>query len=451
MKFSPTAFAILGVVTCVWFTSCRIQTNSTQHLTGVPMFGHIGLRSATLWSQSNESNPVQLRYWSLDSMASGEAVYATGTVGEFNCSTYNLNNLEPATEYQGRIETMNGLVLSDTLNWTTQVLWQFREDPPAFTFAAGSCAFINETAYDRPGRPYGGNYQIFESIARDTIQGMLWLGDNIYLREVDVESKAGYQHRYEHMRRLPELQALLSNGSHYAIWDDHDFGPDNSDGSWFHSDWAKESFDSFWVNPGNGLPEAPELNVAYFQYADVDFFLLDNRTHRVNHNMGPKNRMVLGEIQMTWLLNALRNSRAPFKMVAIGGQMLSDVVKYENFAQYPEERNRLLSELDRLDIKGVVFLTGDRHCTELSQIQLPTSGRFVYDLTVSPLTSSSYDNTDEPNTHRVEGTIASERNYALLDFSGKRKERVLKMSVMDSTGSLLWEKSIAAAKGYSMD
>ena len=36
------------------------------------------------------------------------------------------------------------------------------EDPPDLKIALGSCAFINEEKYDRPGDPYGGNYEIFE-------------------------------------------------------------------------------------------------------------------------------------------------------------------------------------------------------------------------------------------------------------------------------------------------
>jgi alkaline phosphatase D len=434
---------------CLLFIAgCTSENPTTTELTGAPMLGHVGMRHAVLWSQTTDASDMKLSYWERDTSIAG-ARSTDGIRDAHNCSVFEISGLEPNVQYEACIETLDGRVVSDTLHWTTQELWQYRKDPPAFTFATGSCAFINEEQYDRPGTPYGGDYQTFKSIARESFQGMLWLGDNVYLREVDVTSKAGYIYRYEQMRQLPELQSLLSKGSHYAIWDDHDFGPDNSDGSWYHADWAKESFDSFWVNPGNGLREAPELNVAYFQYADVDFFLLDNRTHRVNHTMGSEKRRLLGEVQMNWLLNALKNSRAPFKMVAVGGQMLSDVAKYENFAQYPEEREELLDALNELNIKGVVFLSGDRHSTELSQIQLP-NGRFVYDLTVSPLTSSSYDNSEEPNSKRVEGTMVGDRNYALLDFSGPRKERVLKMSVKNSEGELLWEKSIEAANGYEL-
>ena len=63
---------------------------------------------------------------------------------------------------------------------------------------------------------------------------MLWLGDNIYTREVDFYSLSGYQKRYTHTRNIKEMQPLLSNTHHYAIWDDHDYGPNNTDRSNIH-------------------------------------------------------------------------------------------------------------------------------------------------------------------------------------------------------------------------
>ena len=130
--------------------------------------------------------------------------------------------------------------------------------------------------------------------------------------------------------------------------------------------------------------------------------------------------------------------------------MLSDAAIYENYAQYPEERERLLLALDELGIRGVVFLSGDRHNTELTSMQLP-GGNWIYDLTVSPLTSGSYDHTDEPNNHRVNGTMLGKRNYALLHFSGPRKERVLEMVVKNSEGEEEWRRSISAGSRYSLN
>ena len=57
---------------------------------------------------------------------------------------------------------------------------------------------------------------------------MLWMGDNTYMREPDWYTRTGVFHRYSHTRELPELQPLLAAASHYATWDDHDYGADNA-------------------------------------------------------------------------------------------------------------------------------------------------------------------------------------------------------------------------------
>ena len=118
-------------------------------------------------------------------------------------------------------------------------------------------------------------------MAQEEFDAMLWLGDNVYLREADVGSLSGFVHRYTHTRSLPEMQALLSKGSHYAIWDDHDFGPNDCDGSWIHPDWSRAAFKAFWQ---------PDFRIEHhpFLYGDVEFFLLDNRSHRINPTWSQK-------------------------------------------------------------------------------------------------------------------------------------------------------------------
>jgi alkaline phosphatase D len=90
---------------------------------------------------------------------------------------------------------------------------------------------------------------------------------------------------------------------------------------------------------------------------------------------------------MQWLIDALVTSKATFKFVAIGGQVLSNASLYENYATYPKERAQLLDLLVKEELKNVIFLTGDRHKTELSKIK--RNGIVFYDLTVSPLTSTA--------------------------------------------------------------
>jgi len=439
---------LIGLSAVVIFTGCEQNRQTTPTLASTPFYGNVGMREATLWFQLSKeaTNPeISLEVWS-DSTAT--QVFLPTSAGLANCYHVHVHDLMPGRDYY-MILTSNNQAISDTLAISTQALWQYRTDPPGFKIALGSCSYINEPQFDRPGKPYGGEYGIFKTVAREAPDAMFWLGDNVYLREADLGSIHGYIHRYNHTRSTPEIQELLSSGVHYAIWDDHDFGPNDCDGSWIHKDWAKRTFDAFWANPESGIPGAPELNATTFLFNDVQVFLLDNRTHRINHGMGSEKRQMLGSVQMEWLLNGLRNSRAPFKLVAVGGQMLSDAAIYENFAQFPEERAYLLDELDRLDVRGVVFLTGDRHNSELTKLQLP-KGNWVYDLTVSPLTSGSYDHLDEPNTLRVEDTMVGIRNYATLQFSGPRKNRIMKVTVKDQQGEQLWTRSIYAGERHAL-
>ena len=111
---------------------------------------------------------------------------------------------------------------------------------------------------------------------------------------------------------------------------------------------------------------------------------------------------------------------------------------------FPEERDGLLRRIEAEDISGVVFLSGDRHSTELSAVTL-SNGRKVLDYTCSALTSGTHDNTAEANTRRVEGTMVGVRNYGTLEFTGPRKERVMTIRTHDTEGNVLWERQFAAS------
>ncbi|HSN48092.1 MAG TPA: alkaline phosphatase D family protein, partial [Flavobacterium sp.] len=116
--------------------------------------------------------------------------------------------------------------------------------------------------------------------------------------------------------------------------------------------------------------------------------------------------------------------------------------RFENYATYPEEKEKLLKEIENNKIKGVLFLSGDRHFTELSK--LDRTGTYpLYDWTVSPLTSgvsSSYN--EDKNTNQVEGSLFAVNNFGIISFSGNKANRQMKLSVFDKDGKELWNKVI---------
>ena len=90
----------------------------------------------------------------------------------------------------------------------------------------------------------------------------------------------------------------------------------------------------------------------------------------------------LGETQMVWLKNKLLMSDATFKFICIGSQVLNDNNFGESYADYPRERNDLFDFIARNNIKGVIFLTGDKHYAEICKRDW--HGYPLYDFTSSP-------------------------------------------------------------------
>ncbi len=410
-----------------------------------PMNGYSEMREALVWVQMTEPCIVEMVYW-VDSLPDEKYKSFPVAADPEKALALHLiaDNVEPGLRYGYAIHA-NGenQSVGRELFFKTQELYQYRRDPADFTIAIGSCAYINEPEYDRPGKAFGRKHDIFERIADLKPDMMLWLGDNLYLREADYFSRTGILKRYTHSRHLPELQRLLSATHHYAIWDDHDYGPNDANWTFPHKDKTLEAFKLFWGNNGYGTNELGGITSA-FQFNDMHFYLLDNRWWRTASDLETSEKQILGKAQIEWLIQSLKYSRAPFKFIAIGGQVLNTKMVYENYANYETERMELLDRIAAEGIKGVVFLTGDRHHSELNR--LDHKGTVMYEVTSSPLTSGTPPFENEGNENLMEGTLYYETNFGLLQISGPRTDRKLQISMHDEQGEPVYTREIKASE-----
>lgn len=407
-----------------------------------PMVGYSSMKEVAVWVQTDGEAEVYMTYINRgDDAETGRSNTVTTNKQQAYTARLTAEDLKPGQVYDYKIVVNGNAVTSNNeQKFQTQILWQWRTDPPDFSFAIGSCFYVNEAPYDRPGKPYGGEYNILASVYKDSPDFMLWLGDNTYLREADWTSRSGYIHRYSHTRGLKELQPLLANTHHYATWDDHDFGPNDSDRSWAKKEIALEMFDLFWANPHfSGYQDSGVSN--YFQWADCDFFLMDDRWHKSPNRLS---NGVWGRKQLDWLKESLIGSKAKYKFIANGVMVLSGAAEKENMANAAaDERQELIDYINEYKITGVVFLTGDRHFSELSMID-EEGGVPIYDITSSPLTSGVASSAfqDEQNPNRVDGTAVFQRNYGLLTVSGPRSDRRLTLTLKSVAGETIWSKTI---------
>jgi alkaline phosphatase D len=153
-------------------------------------------------------------------------------------------------------------------------------------------------------------------------------------------------------------------------------------------------------------------------------------------------KRMLGKQQMEWLKNSLLYSRATFKLIAVGSQVLNPVSPFDKLKDFPVEYDELMSFINEYKIPGIIFLTGDRHHSEIIKIDRP--GTYpLYDITVSPLTSNGYPFSapEKNNPYRVTG-FDLKQNYAKFSFSGKMGDRKMTVEFLGLKGEPLAQWSI---------
>ena len=429
----------------ILFSLMFISTYAQDLINSGPMVGYSTMQEVLLWVQTEERANVHFEYYEINNP---KVKFSTDKIETEKKNGYVAkliaDQVIPGKKYKYEVYINNYKIKRNyAMEFQTQELWKWRTDPPDVKFVIGSCSYINEPKFDRPGKPYGSNFEIFNSINKKKPDFMLWLGDNTYLREPDWNSRTGFIKRYSHTRAFPELQPLLASTHHYATWDDHDYGPNNSDGSFWLKETASEIFKLFWGNPNYDVTGKGGIT-GFFQWSDLDFFLLDNRYHRTANNNLTGNRQMLGKDQIDWLINALSFSQASFKFVAVGGQMISNGAVYENYATYPDERKYLLDKIREAKIEGVIFLDGDRHHTILSKMQETNNVYPLYDLTCSSLTAGVNNDNEPYNSFKLEETFVNVNNFGMLNVTGPTNDRKLTIQIFDKDGKELWIKSIKA-------
>ncbi|MEY4150551.1 MAG: hypothetical protein RL555_1155 [Bacteroidota bacterium] len=430
----------------VFLISCTATTLSAQVVSG-PMLGIIELRDAKIWAELSPAVSKAAIRINKKGETTARVINYRGELGnDFNPVTFTVGGLEPNTTYQYVI-LANDKPTKAVGEFTTKKLWQWREPAPDFSFLTGSCSYFNEPAYDRPGVPYGKDSSIFESMSKEKAAFMIWLGDAWYTREVDYFSEWGLWYRASKDRSTPILQPLLKSMTQVGIWDDHDFGPNNSGAAYHLKEASRKVFTSYFPNSSAG--ENGQGIYTKLSWADVDVFMLDDRWWRsaddaldsVQGKPNPEKTMI-GRQQLDWLKGALLESYATFKIIAVGSQVLNPVSPYDRWGRFPAEYQEFIHFLAANPVSGVLFITGDRHHSEIIKVERP--GLYpLYDITVSPLTSGThtFDRQEKDNPYRVVG-IDQKQNYGRISITGPRGNRKLTVDYLGIKGENITSWSV---------
>lgn len=310
-----------------------------------------------------------------------------------------------------------------------------------FRFLNGSCSYLTPgfARFVFPGQ----SIRIFYYMKRKQADFMVWLGDNTYYMFKDYKN---YDNMFERQLKVrngfPIFSDFLNGQANYATWDDHDYGWNDADSTFPQKEDALKVFKGFWPNHFEHGDSAKGIYYS-FRYYDAEFFMTDNRWYLQPE--GDTAGSFLGKQQMTWLKEKLKASDARFKFICVGSQVLSDAWFDDSYAKYPVERNQLLDFVADNNISGVVFLTGDKHFTELSKREW--KGYPFYDFTCSPLTAPIVPTKNLNgfiNSYSIKNTLLYKKNFGQISISGPAENRVCKMEVFGVGGVKKWEYELNA-------
>jgi alkaline phosphatase D len=299
-----------------------ISTLSAQELFRHPVVGAITDESATIAVWSTDATPLKIEY-ALDenfSNATSTDALAPTSANDFAVKA-TISGLIPASRYYYRVTGSSGTPVTGTFSFKT--FPRSGQDAP-LTIFFGSCQQGRVT-------DVGKVFDVAGSMGGDLF---VQLGDWGYPDQlISGYPTAPGTIRESYGLRLDTnysfARRILSRMGIAYIWDDHDFGGNNSNGTMAAPLKGEllAAYDRYLphyplANPENGLWHS-------FMVGNVEFFMIDDRAQRSpedsalrgnTFNPPPGHSMlagypISGVDQRTWLLNAIRSSKARWKVL----------------------------------------------------------------------------------------------------------------------------------------
>ena len=328
------------------------------------------------------------------------------------------------------------LVLS--LLFFTQVTVSLGQNGKLDRMAFGSC---NRQDAPQP---------LWKPILADRPDLWIWMGDNIYGDSPVMDTLRA---KYARQNANPDYQLLKASTPIIGVWDDHDYGINDGDKRFAQKKESRDLMFDFLGMPADAQERNREGGYSAHTYGtgdqQVKVILLDGRYFRDTLSRLDRQYQVnltgqmLGDAQWKWLENELKTSTARVNFIVSGIQFLPTEHAYEKWANFPQEREKLLNLIASSGVQNPILLSGDRHIAEIMKLVDSRFPNGLYEVTASGLTHTWSGIAEEKNSFRVSDLIA-QLNYGLATFDWKN-DTVL-VEIKGENGSLYAKQVIPITK-----
>ncbi|NNE10815.1 MAG: alkaline phosphatase family protein [Ilumatobacter sp.] len=253
-------------------------------------------------------------------------------------ASFIVDELEADTRYRYAVEVDGRLDTVRTGAFTT-----FPTGPASFTFTVGSCARV------------GSNGAVFDAVRSEEPLVHLIAGDFHY-GDIPDDERDRYDEVIDLTLRQPAQSALYRSTPIAYMWDDHDYGVNDSSAS---SASRLAAMDAYRANVPS-YPLADPLSPVYqrFDVGRVRFLLTDARSGRED------GVTMLGDDQLAWLLDELVVA-ADEQALVVWLNPVPWVADAEpgadSWAGYADERQLIADTIARHEIDNLLMVSGDAH------------------------------------------------------------------------------------------
>ncbi|MBK9179422.1 MAG: alkaline phosphatase family protein [Acidimicrobiales bacterium] len=310
--------------------------------------GGVSATSATVVARVRDDDPatpIEVAVAPGGSSAATIMVPAERTPTDPSVVRAELGGLEPGTEYRVAVAVAGAVDEAEAATFTT-----FPEGAASFTFAFGSCSRL------------GSNGAVYDAIRAADPLFFLATGD-WYYADIATDDPAAFRDAYDQTLTAPAQAALYREVPVAYVWDDHDYGPNDADGTSASRPAAQAVYRErvpHYVLAGDDSPIFQAFTVGR-----VRVILTDGRSAR-DPDAAPDGpgKSMLGDEQRAWLEAELVEASRTHALVILVTNVpwiTPAEAGADHWGGFATERAWLADVIAGHGIANLVMLAGDAH------------------------------------------------------------------------------------------
>ena len=269
---------------------------------------------------------------------------------------------------------------------------------------------------------------MWQAVMQENPDFIFFIGDSVYCDQgASGTGPAALWTRHAETRGILDIFRAKRLIPMLAVWDDHDFGMNNSDRGYPYKDESRQIFQAFFgANETEGFVKGLGVS-SRFEICGHRFYLMDGRTYR--SRLGDSDQQHWGAAQEEWLYKDLKSKNMP-TYIFTGSQFFGGYLQKDSFEfNHPDRIKEVMSQLAKVP-SPIILGSGDVHFSEIMELEAEILGYKSYELTSSGIHSwtTPFGHARTLNPRRLDSDT-SEWKFNFMVISSRAATNRIELSV----------------------